>query len=647
MKNLGFIRVAAAKPIVKAGDVDANLSNIVSMIEEAELKKVSLLVFPELSLTGYTCADLFHQSALLDYAKEALLILAEETKSLHITTVIGLPLVLNNRIYNCAAVLSKGEIYGIVPKSHIPNYNEFYELRWFTPGRKSDSTIEISGREIPFSSRLLFKLDEAIFGIEICEDLWVPIPPSCKMARDGADIILNLSATNELAGKHSYLVDLITQQSARCRCAYVYSSAGSNESSTDLAFSGNCIIAENGMLLRESPRFSMEPQMQIADIDIELLRNDRRHHNSFNDSPDSENIKPIQLPASTYNMGIEEMSDEMLEYRDVNPYPFVEKDESRLKERCEEISSIQAWGLATRLKAIHCDKAVIGISGGLDSTLALLVTVKAFDILGIDRKNILGITMPGFGTTDRTHNNAWNLMVELGVTPMEIPIAEAVKVHFKDIGHDPETLDATYENSQARERTQILMDMANKTGGIVIGTGDLSELALGWCTYNGDQMSMYGVNASIPKTLVRDLVKGYMLDSQNPEVRRTLQDIIDTPISPELLPAASDGSISQVTEDFVGPYPLHDFFLHLMLRHSFSPIKIYRLACKAFKDIYDKKTIKKWLITFYKRFFSQQFKRSCMPDGIKVGSVCLSPRGDWRMPSDASVNLWIKEAQAL
>ncbi|MDE5868703.1 MAG: NAD(+) synthase, partial [Muribaculaceae bacterium] len=502
-------------------------------------------------------------------------------------------------------------------------------------------------REIPFASNMLFSFEGVIFGVEICEDLWVPIPPSSEMCRQGAEIIFNLSATDELAGKHKYLIELILQQSARCRSGYVYSSAGTGESSTDLAFSGNCIIAENGVLLRESERFSLDSQIEIADIDVELIRNDRRKHNTFHSEQDSSE-QTVILIDSAYNG--DEKNDKKTDneiYRFINPTPFVEKDEKRLRERCEEISSIQAWGLAQRLRAIKCNNAVIGISGGLDSTLALLVTVKAFDMLGLDRKGIIGITMPGFGTTERTHNNAWLLMEELGVTPLEIPINNAVQLHFSDIGQNPEKHDATYENSQARERTQILMDMANKTGGIVIGTGDLSELALGWCTYNGDQMSMYGVNASIPKTLVRDLVKGYMIGEKNEKVRKTLQDIIDTPISPELLPAASDGTIAQKTEDFVGPYELHDFFLHAMLRHSFSPTKIYSLACKAFTGQYEREVIKKWLITFYRRFFTQQFKRSCMPDGVKVGSVCLSPRGDWRMPSDASMTMWINEAENL
>ncbi|MDE6027322.1 MAG: NAD(+) synthase, partial [Muribaculaceae bacterium] len=645
-------------PLVKPGDVVFNTEQIKEMVIEAAKRNVKKMAFPELSITGYTCADLFFQSNLIDKAHKALIELKNFSRGKEMVFIVGLPFVSKNILFNVAAVIADGSILGIVPKSALPNYNEFYERRWFSPGTKANPSLPledhgvcIDGEAIPFSTQLIFEIFDTRFGVEICEDLWVPVPPSSEMAKEGAEIIFNLSATNELAGKHAYLIDLIKQQSARCRCAYVYASSGLGESSTDLAFSGNAIIAENGVLLAESDRFSLQPQLEIADVDVELLRNDRIRHNTFNTAYSHRNlvVTDRRAPSNGENPDHADPNSysDFLAYRYVNPAPFVEKDVEKLRQRCEEISSIQAWGLAQRLRAINCKNAVIGISGGLDSTLALLVTVKAFDILGLDRKGIIGITMPGFGTTERTHGNAWNLMEELGVTPMEIPINKAVEVHFSDIGQDPGKHDATYENSQARERTQILMDMANKTGGIVIGTGDLSELALGWCTYNGDQMSMYGVNASIPKTLVRDLVKGYMIGEKSQKVRETLQDIIDTPISPELLPAAKDGSIAQKTEDFVGPYELHDFFLHSMLRNSFSPSKIYALACKAFKGIYDKETIKKWLVTFYRRFFSQQFKRSCMPDGVKVGSVCLSPRGDWRMPSDASATLWVKEAENL
>lgn len=649
MENYGFIRVGAAKPAVKPGDVSFNISNIKKQIKEAEKEKVAVLVFPELSLTGYTCADLFFQSALQQEVMKALEDLRVFSSDITTAFVVGLPFHYKGRLYNCAALIHKGKVLGLVPKTFLPNYNEFYERRWFSAGKEIKERLYLSragwfgSHAVPFSSHLIFDLGFIKVGIEICEDLWVPVPPSSMMCKSGAELILNLSASNETAGKHAYLVSLIAQQSARCRCAYAYASSGKGESSTDLAFSGNCIIAENGYILKEAPRFSLKPQLEIADIDVELLRNDRIRHNTFSTG----SVLSEEFTEDYLSLLENADTENPVKYRYINPTPFVEKDERKLRERCEEISSIQAWGLAQRLQAINCHNAVIGISGGLDSTLALLVTVKAFDMLGYDRKGILGVTMPGFGTTERTRGNAWRLMEELGVTAREIPINDAVQIHFRDLAHDPYVRDATYENSQARERTQILMDLANQTGGIVIGTGDLSELALGWCTYNGDQMSMYGVNASIPKTLVRDLVKGYMLSFNDPAIRQTLADIIDTPISPELLPAASDGSIAQKTEDTVGPYELHDFFLHAMLRNGFGPAKIYRLARTAFRDVYDDATILKWLRTFYRRFFSQQFKRSCMPDGVKVGSVCLSPRGDWRMPSDASVNLWLSELEKL
>lgn len=638
MNRLGYIRVAAASPEVKVADVDFNINEIKRMTDIAEERNADVIVFPELSITGYTCADLFYQSNLLDSAEKAIENLADYSSSKDIAIVVGAPLRSGNKLYNCAILIRKGEVSGAVPKIHIPNYNEFYEKRWFSEGTTCEGECRVNSGITTISRNVLFNINGAIFGIEICEDLWVPAPPSCAMACAGADIILNLSATNEQAGKHRYLLDLIKQQSARCRCGYVYASAGTGESSTDLIFSGNCIIAENGSILAESSRFGLGSKIEIRDIDVQLLRNDRRKYSTFSDrQPDTFRI--VTTP------GRKKYDDRIL--REISSHPFTDGDPSLFRERCEEISSMQAWGLAQRLRAINCHQTVIGISGGLDSTLALLVTVKAYDMLGYDRKGITAITMPGFGTTSRTHTNAWQLMELLGVSPVEIPIGEAVKQHFKDIGQDSNKHDATYENSQARERTQILMDMANKTGGIVIGTGDLSELALGWCTYNGDHMSMYGVNSSVPKTLVKYLVRGYAESTDNPEIRKVLLDIIDTPISPELLPAGSDDSINQKTEDLVGPYELHDFFLHGMLRHSFPPSKIYFLACHAFKDIYDRETIMHWLKVFYRRFFSQQFKRSCMPDGMKVGSVCLSPRGDWRMPSDASVNLWISELENL
>ncbi|MDE6391716.1 MAG: NAD(+) synthase [Muribaculaceae bacterium] len=640
MKNFGYIRVGSCSPEVRAADIDHNIRNIIEASGRFESENVDLAVFPELSVTGYTCADLFGQTLLLDRAEQALGTLARELADKRITIVVGVPLRHNGRLYNCAAVIQGGRISGIVPKTHIPNYGEFYEKRWFASGKDATGEISVDSTRIPFGTDLLFSIDGIKFGIEICEDLWVPQPPGARLATGGADIIVNLSATNELIGKHRYLLDLIRNQSARCRCGYVYASAGAGESSTDLAFAGNCIIAENGSLLAESRRFEMQTKTATADLDIEMLRHDRTHFETFNENSDGPELRVITVVSDDK----QKESDNLLKYRKVKAHPFLDENPLDLKERCDEISSIQAWGLATRLKAINCRSAIVGISGGLDSTLALLVTVKAFDMLGFDRTGITGITMPGFGTTGRTKSNATRLMELLGVTQREIPIGDAVRQHFEAIGHDPAIHDVTYENSQARERTQILMDVANQLNGIVIGTGDLSELALGWCTYNGDQMSMYGVNASIPKTLVRYLVNGYAENSEDPRLTAVLQDIIDTPISPELLPPDANNDIEQKTEDLVGPYELHDFFLYHTLRFGAEPRKILLLARKAFGEKYHDSTIRHWLKTFYRRFFSQQFKRSCMPDGIKAGSVCLSPRGDWRMPSDAVAALWIEEA---
>lgn len=640
MNELGYIRVAAVTPEVKIANVDFNIKEIIRLTEIAESENADITLFPELSVTGYTCGDLFYQQLLLDKAEEGLKHLAASSVGKHTIIVVGAPLRSGNRLYNCAVVIADGSIIAAVPKTHLPNYNEFYEKRWFAEGSAIGNAAKVNSGLTSIVSNTLFNIDGTLIGIEICEDLWVPVPPSCGMAKAGADVILNLSATDEQAGKHHYLVDLIKQQSARCRCAYIYASAGMGESSTDLVFSGNCIIAENGTILAESERFQLKPQIVIRDIDVELLRNDRLKYSTFSDSASNEfNIIDINICRnSSFPTDIK---------REISSHPFTDGDQEHFRQRCDEISSIQAWGLAQRLRAINCKNAVIGISGGLDSTLALLVAIKAFDMLGLDRKGIHAVTMPGFGTTNRTHSNALELMQLLGVDILEIPIGDAVRQHFKDIGQNPKLHDATYENSQARERTQILMDLANKTNGIVIGTGDLSELALGWCTYNGDQMSMYGVNASVPKTLVKYLVTGYADETDNPEIRKVLLDIVDTPISPELLPASADDTIEQKTEDLVGPYELHDFFIHEMLRNSFPPRKIYKLACHAFDGIYAPDTIRHWLKTFYRRFFSQQFKRSCMPDGMKVGSVCLSPRGDWRMPSDASASIWMKEVDEL
>lgn len=660
MDKFGFIRVAACSPEIKPADTDFNADRIIELARECAAKGVELAVFPELCITGYTCADLFEQESLLDGAVSALRKIQMELHDSCITIVVGAPLTRGDALYNCAVVIAHGSIIGVVPKSYLPNYGEFYEKRWFkaAPGATPDSSILLKDAPYqkvehkPFGTNLLFDCDGAKFGIEICEDLWVPNPPSTSLALSGADMILNLSATNELIGKHRYLRNLISSQSARCRCAYVYASAGLGESSTDLAYAGNCIIAENGAVVAESPRFTIGSKFCIADIDVSNLRHDRRHFATFSEQSAPEEARVLDADSGCCDMEsylhYEKLKNDGsdLEYRKIKAHPFLDEDPESMAERCEEISSIQAWGLMTRLRAIGCRHAVVGISGGLDSTLALLVTVKAFDMLGYDRKGITGITMPGFGTTDRTKSNASRLMELLDVTEREIPIGEAVRLHFESIGHNPEVRDVTYENSQARERTQILMDVANQVNGLVIGTGDMSELALGWCTYNGDQMSMYGVNASIPKTLVRYLVEGYAQEAEgngNEELAHVLRDIIDTPISPELLPPSADDTIAQKTEDLVGPYELHDFFLYHMLRFGNNARKILHLAEKAFAGKYDRQFIKKWLRTFYRRFFAQQFKRSCMPDGVKAGSICLSPRGDWRMPSDASVNLWLKE----
>lgn len=678
MNDFGYCRVAAAVPAVALADPMTNAGRIIDMMTQADDKGVSMILFPELSVTGYTCADLFNQTLLLSRAGDAVAHIVRASSSLKCAATVGMPLMLEGSLYNCAVIIRSGLIHGIVPKIYIPDYNEFYEARWFTSGRHLNDLsfsakalgLSYSGQEdyeIPTGTNLIFEIDDVKYGVELCEDLWVPNPPSSRLAMSGADIILNLSATDENIGKHSYLLDLIRQQSARCRCGYVYASAGAGESSTDLVFSGNGIIAEDGSLLARSPRFSRQASLTAADIDVEKLRADRRKFSTFNQGVAYDMLRPSltvrchkPVPQDTVStdsdkpgltkqeMGTVSAAENVfLPDRPVARLPFVDDNPSRRDENCGEIIAIQTWGLEQRLEATGCKKLVVGISGGLDSTLALLVAVRAFDRLGLDRKGIIGITMPGYGTTTRTRSNASDLMRLLGVTSMEISIADAVDLHFRDIGQSKEVHDATYENGQARERTQILMDMANKTGGMVLGTGDLSELALGWCTYNGDHMSMYAVNASIPKTLVRHLVEWFASHADK-ETARVLRDIIDTPISPELIPA-EDGAdtIAQKTEDLVGPYELHDFFLYHTLRNGFSPKKIYMLAKKAFEGEYDDAILKKWLRNFYGRFFSQQFKRSCMPDGPKVGSVCLSPRGDWRMPSDATSRLWLSEVDGL
>lgn len=641
MDNYGFVKVAAAVPQVAVADCARNAERIVALAQQAARRGVELVAFPELAVTGYTCADLFLQPALLDAADEALGEIMRQTRKLPLVLIVGLPLRHEDRLYNCAAVVAQGRLLGVVPKSYIPNYAEFYEARWFASGAGiEEERITAAGQEADFGTELTFAVNGAEFGIEICEDLWVASPPSSRLALNGAKLIFNLSASPEGVGKHAYLRELVAQQSARTHTAYVYCSAGFGESSTDLVFAGNGLIAENGTMLAQAARFSLDEQLTVADVDIERLEFERRRNTSFRmrEEAGESTVIEMELPDALKASALD---------RRVDPMPFVPADEAHRSERCEEIFQIQSHGLARRLAHTGCRCAVVGISGGLDSTLALLVTVRTFDKLGLDRRGILGITMPGFGTTDRTYRNALKLMEGLGVTVREIPIRDACLQHFRDIGLPESDRSAAYENAQARERTQILMDVANMEGGLVIGTGDLSELALGWATYNGDQMSMYGVNASVPKTLVRHLVRWAADTERDGATRATLLDIIDTPVSPELLPADREGNIAQKTEDLVGPYELHDFFLYNFVRAGFRPAKIAFLAEQAFAGSYDRETIVKWLRVFFRRFFAQQFKRSAMPDGPKVGSVSLSPRGDWRMPSDASAALWLRELEEL
>ena len=642
----GFVNVAAAVPTVKVADVEYNVQQIESIIAQAEGRGIEVIVFPELCLTGYTCQDLFREQILLDRAEEAVIMLLDFTRKLDIVSIVGTPLIINGLLYNCAVIIQGGSIMGIVPKTYLPNYGEFYEKRWFASAQDlNPADIFFAGSTIHVSAepQLFVTGDGMKFGVEICEDVWAPIPPSNNLALAGADIIFNLSASDELIGKHAYLKSLLAQQSARTISGYVYASSGFGESTQDVVYGGNAMLFENGKLLVEGDRFSLQPQIQMCQIDIEKLRAERRENTTFINAQRGAHAIETALKHITPR--------DFALTRDIDPHPFIPKD-SDMQASCEEILNIQVAGLVKRLYHINAQKAVIGISGGLDSTLALLVTVKAFDKLGIDRKGIIGITMPGFGTTDRTYSNALKLMQTLDVTIREISIAKAVTQHFEDIGQNPKVHDITYENSQARERTQILMDVANKENAIVVGTGDLSELALGWATYNGDHMSMYGVNAGVPKTLIRYLVS-YVAGEMATE---TLLDIIDTPISPELIPADEQGMIKQKTEDLVGPYELHDFFIYYFLRYGFSPKKIFLLAQRAFctpspvsghEELYTEDVVKKWLTTFCRRFFTQQFKRSCLPDGPKVGSVSLSPRGDWRMPSDASYNIWLKECAEL
>ena len=641
--NYGFVKVAAAVPRVKIADCKYNAGQLESLIAIADGKGVQIITFPEMCITAYTCGDLFGQQLLLEEAEMGLMQILNNTRQLDIISILGMPIAVNSTVINAAVVIQKGKILGVVPKTYLPNYKEFYEQRWFTSALQvAEDNVRLCGQIVPMGTNLLFETSDTTFGIEICEDLWSTIPPSSTLALQGAEILFNLSADNEGIGKHSYLRSLISQQSARCIAGYVFSSCGFGESTTDVVFAGNGLIYENGSELAHNKRFSLEEQLVISEIDVERLRAERRINTTFAASKGTvpSDKKPLRITTEFVN------SKELNLTRTFDMHPFVPQGET-LNERCEEVFSIQVAGLAQRLVHTGAKTAVIGISGGLDSTLALLVCVRTFDKLELPRKNIIGVTMPGFGTTDRTYHNALSLMKSLGITIREISIKEACIQHFKDINHNINIHDVTYENSQARERTQILMDIANHTWGMVIGTGDLSELALGWATYNGDHMSMYGVNGSVPKTLVKYLVKWVAENDIDEESRITLLDIVETPISPELIPADENGEIQQKTEDLVGPYELHDFFLYYFMRFGFRPSKIYYLANIAFKDIYDEETIKKWLSTFFRRFFNQQFKRSCLPDGPKVGSISISPRGDWRMPSDASSATWLKEIENL
>jgi NAD+ synthase (glutamine-hydrolysing) len=645
-QDYGMLRVATAIPTVKVADCTANTEQHLLLIQQAEEQGVQLLVFPELSLTGYTCADLFQQPLLVEGAWAALRRVADATRGLNLCAIVGLPLAYGNRLYNVAAAVRDGRVLAFVPKVYIPNYSEFYEARWFASGAElpAEAAVPVPGQEeaVPLTTRQLLRLGRATIGVEICEDLWVPVAPSTEAALQGAEVLVNLSASDEVLGKHAYLRQMIASHSGRLAAAYVYASAGFGESSTDLVFAGKGIIAENGVIMGESERFRMEPTLLTCDVDIEKLQTLRRRQTTFTAA------QPAAAPYRLIPCGETRTPDyEQQLYRYVHPTPFVPSGEADRELRCNEIFNIQVAGLVTRLSHIQARAAVIGISGGLDSTLALLVTVKAFDKLGWSRDRIVGITMPGFGTSGRTYNNSLGLMRSLGVQVREIPIRDSVNLHFRELGIDSSVHDVTYENCQARERTQILMDVSNQTGGIVIGTGDLSELALGWCTYNGDHMSMYAVNTSIPKTLVRHLVQWVADSSVDATSRDILLDIIDTPISPELIPTDDQGNIAQKTEDLVGPYELHDFFLYHFFRFGASPRKIYLLGRKAFAGRYSDEVLRHWLRNFFRRFFQQQFKRSCLPDGPKVGTVSLSPRGDWRMPSDAQARLWLEECDQL
>ena len=636
LKEQGFVRVGAIVPKLKVADTEFNCNEIIKQIEIASNNKIQIAVFPELCITGYTCQDLFEQDILLEEAEKSLDKILEYTNNLDIICIIGMPIKAENQLFNTAVVIQKGRILGIVPKTFIPNYSEFYEKRWFTSSKNANNKeIEILGQKVPFGIDLLFKdkaNNEICFGIEICEDVWAVEPPSNKLSLLGANIIFNLSASNEVIGKKEYRRELVKMQSAKTISGYVYCSSGVNESTSDVVFSGESMIFENGSCLTNNQRFDFESNMIFTEIDTKRLANDRRKNISFMGNPvdlEYREIK-INIPDNIENLT-----------REYSKTPFVPEDKKKISEICEEILNIQSYGLAKRLLHTNINKTVIGISGGLDSTLAFLVIIKAYEILNLPKENIIAITMPGFGTTSRTHKNSIKLINEYGATFREINITKSSLQHFEDIGHDKKMKDITYENAQARERTKILMDIANKENGLVIGTGDLSELALGWCTYNGDHMSMYAVNASIPKTLVKYIIK-WVAENSKEECKNIINDILDTPISPELLPPDEKGNIEQKTEEQVGPYILHDFFLYHFLRYGAEPKKIYILACKTFKQDFKKEEIKHWLQVFIKRFFTQQFKRNCMPDGPKVGTVSLSPRGDLRMPSDVNYNIWLK-----
>lgn len=643
----GLVRVGAAVPSLALGNVKENMKRHLAMMREAKEKHVSIVTFPELSLTGYTCGDLFFQRRLLDDVTDALLALKDEMPE-GILAVVGAPLEIEGALYNCAVVLHKGEIISAVPKTFLPNNGEFYEKRWFQSGdARRDASVAIPKLKTDVCRQAIFEMEDGVrFGIELCEDLWAPLPPSTMLSVEGAEIILNLSASNELLSKREYRQQLISQQSARCQCGYVYVSAGMGESSSDLVFSGHSVIASCGTVIRESEGYLADNYLMTADIDIDRIRADRMKQSSFADCAAQVRAMWKQAPNIMRTMENALLPDDAAPDYRVSKHPFIPSDKASRQLRCAQILAMQATALARRL-AVTGGKVVVGISGGLDSTLALLAACKAVDMLHLPRTNILGITMPCFGTTDRTYHNALDLMTSLGVSQREIPIHKAVRQHFADIGHDESDHSVTYENCQARERTQVLMDVANKIGAIVLGTGDLSEIALGWCTYNADHMSMYGVNSGVPKTLVRWVIQTAAENEAFSSSRECLQSILDTPISPELLPPDEKGNILQQTEDVVGPYALHDFFLYYAIRFGYPPKKVFDLCCIAFQDDFSCETILKWLKNFYRRFWTQQFKRNCMPDGVKIGSIALSPRGDWRMPSDAQYKAWMDECDCI